>query len=328
MKNAPLVSPRFAAAVAGLLGTAIVSVPAQAAGVVAGTLIQNTATATFTSGTSTGSIQSNTVTVKVDELLDVSVSGLTTGAVTTASGEAILAYSLTNTGNGPEAFVIGLDPAVAGNAFDVTVQSIFADTNGNGSYDPGVDQPLGAGATTALLAPDTSLKLFVVVSLPADAGDGETSQLRLTADAATGTGAPGTVFAGQGDGGGDAVAGASGGTGTALDSVLASLASVSLLKTATIADPFRGTQPVPGATVTYTLVATVSGTGSANGLHITDIIPAGTTYMPGSLTLEGIGLSDGADSDAGIAGASGIDVTIGTAPTGTSKTVTFAVTIN
>lgn len=301
---------------------------AHATGVTAGTLIQNTASATYTSGASTGTVQSNTVTIRVDELLDVAVAGLTSSPVPIGSSNVALGYSVTNTGNGPEAFNLAINPSVAGNNFDASVVSVAVDTNANGTYDSGVDQILGVGAPTQSLAPDATLRVFVLVNLPGGVSDGQTSQVRLTANAVTGTGTPGTTFAGQGQGGGNAVVGTSGATSNGLDSLIAQLSSVSLAKSAAIADPFGGTQPVPGAVVTYSLVATVSGSGTADALRITDAIPTGTTYQTGTLTLQGAGLSDASDADAGTASAAGIDVNLGSVAGGSTRTVTFAVRIN
>lgn len=325
MKNATSPLLRRVLALFGLLS----AMPAaHATGVTAGTLIQNTASATFTSGASSGSVTSNTVTVKVDELLDVAVAGLTSTPASASGSNVVLGYSVTNTGNGPEAFNIAVNPTVAGNNFDVTVQSLVVDTNGNGIYDAGVDQVLSAGAPTPSIAADGALRLFVLVNLPAGATDAQTSQVRLTASAVTGTGTPGTTFAGQGQGGGNAVVGASSATANGLDSLIAQLSSVTLAKSAAIVDPFGGAQPVPGATVTYSIVATVAGSGSASGLHVTDAIPTGTTYQPGTLKLQAAALTDASDADAGTASASGIDVNIGTVASGSTRTVTFAVKIN
>jgi len=109
---------------------------------------------------------------------------------------------------------------------------------------------------------------------------------------------------------------------------IAQLATVSLTKSATIADSSGGSSPTPGAVMTYTLVATVAGSASVGNLHVTDPIPAGTTYQPGTLKLAGASLTDASDGDAGAASASGIDVNLGTVAGGSSRTVTFAVKIN
>ncbi len=75
---------------------------------------------------------------------------------------------------------------------------------------------------------------------------------------------------------------------------------------ATVQDPFGGTEPVPGARITYQIVVNATGTGSAANSVIDDAIPAFTTFVPGSLRLNAVALSDAADADAGefIAGAS------------------------
>jgi uncharacterized repeat protein (TIGR01451 family) len=187
---------------------------------------------------------------------------------------------------------------------------------------------LGAGAATPSLAPDKSVKVFVLVTAPAGATDAQTSQVRLTALAATGTGTPGTSFAGKGEGGGDAVVGLTSASAHSLASLIASLAAVTLTKTAAITDQFNTSKPVPGATVTYTLSAKITGTGTVEGLHINDGIPAGTTYVPGSLKLGTSALTDADDTDAGKAGTSGIDVTLPTLSGGTTSNVSFAVKIN
>lgn len=309
-------------------GAAMAPSIAHATGVTAGTTISNTASATYTSGSANGTVSSNTVNVRVDELLDVAVTPLTTTPATAGANDVVLEYSITNTGNGSEAFKVTVNPAVAGNDFNATVMSIVVDSNGNGTYEPGTDQIITSGSATPAIAADGTLKIFVIVRLPATATDGQTSQVQLIADAATGTGTPGTVFAGQGAGGGDAVVGSSTASKFANDALVAALAAVSLAKTASIADPFGGTQPVPGAVVTYTLTATVSGSGDVSAFHITDAFPAGTTYQPGTLRLGTATLTDASDTDAGVATASAIDVNIGTATGGTTKVVKFNVKIN
>jgi uncharacterized repeat protein (TIGR01451 family) len=307
---------------------AISAVPARASGVTAGTLIQNTASATYSSGSGTNTVQSNTVSVKVNQLVDVAVAGLNSSPVTSTS-TATLSYSITNSGNGSDSFNLVADPNVPGNPFVGTVQKIAVDTNGNGQFDPTVDQEITAGGATPAISPDGSLKILVVVALPANATDTQTSQIKLTATSVIGSGNPGTLFGGKGVGGVDAVIGMSHGTGSALDSIAASLAAVSLTKSAAIADPFGGSAPVPGAVVTYKIVASFSGTGSANGVHVTDVIPTGTTYQPGTLALDGTALSDASDADAGVGGSSGIDVTLGDVAGGSAdKSVTFKVKIN
>lgn len=302
--------------------------PAHSAGVGAGTLIQNSASATYTSGSGTTTIQSNTVTVTVDQLLDVAVAELDSSPVAASSNSAVLTYSITNTGNGSDAFILTADPNVSGNAFNAVVQSIVFDTNGDGKYDAG-DQVIAQGAATPQIAANGSSKVFVIVSLPPGATDAQSSQVKLTATSIIGSGSPGTVFAKKGVTGVDAIVGLSHGTQSALDSVTASLATVSLVKSAVIADQFGSSNPLPGAVVTYTIVAHVSGSGTAGSVHVVDVIPTGTTYQAGTLALNGTSLTDPADSDPGTASSTGIDVALGNVAGGSSdKSISFKVKIN
>jgi uncharacterized repeat protein (TIGR01451 family) len=317
---------------AGLLGGSLLPLigasPALATGVPAGTLIANTATATYNAGGAPGSVTSNTVTIKVDELLNVAVATLSTSPTSAGAAPATLVYSVTNGGNGPEAFNLAADPNIAGNGFNGTITGIAIDTNGNGTYEAGVDALLGAAPATPALSPDGSVKVFVLVSVPAGATDAQTSQVRLTATATTGSGTPGTSFAGQGEGGGNAVVGLSTASSNSLAALIASLASVTLTKSATISDQFGSANPVPGATVVYSLAAKVTGSGTAHAVGVADAIPVGTTYVPGSLKLDGAGLTDASDSDTGTADASGIAVGLGDVAGGTTRTVNFSVKIN
>ena len=310
------------------IAAALITTPAHAGGVKAGTLIENTASATYDGGAGPVTIPSNTITVKVDELLDVTITSRDSGPVSAAPGSAVLTFELTNTGNGPEAYTLTANPAVAGNDFDTTVNGIAVDTNGNGVYDPGVDQMLTGPATTAAIAADASLTVFVLVTIPGGVADGDQSDVSLLAEAVTGTGAPGTAFAGQGAGGGNAIVGSTGANATATGSLSVGITDVDLIKSATVRDPFGGTGIVPGATITYAIRAEVRGSGSVSDLVVTDAAPADTTYVAGSLKLDGAILTDAADADAGRSGASGISVDLGTVSGGSSRTVTFQVIID
>lgn len=267
--------------------------------------------------------------MRVDELLDVTVTSLDSGPIGGAPGEAVLTFEITNQGNGPEAFELTANPSVAGNDFDTTVTSIAVDSNGNGTYDPGVDAILTGPETTPVLASDEALTVFVIVEVPVDAADGEATEVELSADAVTGTGAPGTVFSGQGVDGGDAIVGSTGATASANGSIVVGITTVDLTKSVTLADPFGGTSAVPGSVATFTINANVAGSGSVDDLVVTDAIPTGTTYVANSLTLDGVGLTDASGDDAGEGSdANGISVDLGTVAGGTVHAITFDVTID
>ncbi|EDL49982.1 hypothetical protein ED21_25963 [Erythrobacter sp. SD-21] len=301
---------------------------AHADGVGAGTLIENTASATYDDGTGSVTIPSNTVSVRVDELLDVTLTSLNSGPVAAEPGSAVLTFEITNTGNGPEAFTLTANPSVPGNDFDSTVDLIAVDTNGNGVYDPGIDQILTGPETTPVLDAEENLTLFVIVTVPGEVADGEQSDVDLLAEAVTGTGAPGTVFAGQGVDGGDAIVGANGASANAIGTLLVGITSVDLIKSATIADRFGGTSAVPGSVVSYTITANVTGSGSVSDLVVSDTFPTGTTYSNGTLKLDSGSLTDADDADVGEATSTDISVDLGTVAGGTSRTITFDVIID
>jgi uncharacterized repeat protein (TIGR01451 family) len=318
----------FAALVVGAVAV-VSNAPAHAEGVLAGTLIENTAQASYTLGGINQTVPSNTVTVRVDEVLDVTVASLDASSVTLNSNGAVLAFSIANVGNGPEAYEITINPAISGEDFDPVVTAVAYDSNDSGRYEDGIDTLIPTGTNTPEIAADLTLQVFVILAFPTPLpADTDLADVRLTATAATGSGTPGTVFAGQGVGGSDAVVGATTAQDNDLGRVIAQISAVSLAKTATVRDPFGGTETVPGAIVTYQLVAAVTGSASISNLSVTDPIPANTTYEPGSLTLDSSPLTDSADSDAGNATASLVTVDLGTVPGDTSHTITFQVKIN
>ncbi|HEY0044934.1 MAG TPA: hypothetical protein VGB62_10335 [Allosphingosinicella sp.] len=314
-----------------LVSTGVLAGTANAAGTLAGTNITNVATATYDlPNGDPATIDSNTVTLLVDELLDVTVDWKDPADVATAPGRTaqLLTYTLANGGNGTEAFKLSTVANGGGDDFDPAVTSIVLDSNGNGAYDAGVDTVYVAGSNDPELAPDARITVFVLSSIPAGAADTNRAHADLVAVAKTGSGAPGTSFAGLGQGGGNAVVGATGADADAAGWYKVSKADLSFVKSATVADSFGGTANAPGATITYTLTATVNGSGSLANVKVADAIPAGTTFKPGSITLDSAPLSDAADSDAGAFTGSGISVGLGTLPSGSAKTITFQVKID
>jgi len=105
--------------------------------------------------------------------------------------------------------------------------------------------------------------------------------------------------------------------GFATDAFIAKFTMVPDLSLAKRADPSANTILVQGETITYTLVASNSG-GTAAGVLIADVIPSGTTYVPGSLT-----------STLGTPAFDGTRVTVDlpSFATGTALTATFQVTV-
>jgi uncharacterized repeat protein (TIGR01451 family) len=274
---------------------ACVATPVMATGTVAGTNISNTATATYNDPSGNPqTVPSNTVTFKVDELLDVTVVAADPGDVPVAPGSTnqVLSFTVTNTGNGQEAFRLTPNATIGGDQFDPAVTSLVLDTNGNGVYDPGIDTVYNAGSNDPLLNPDQSIRVFVLSTIPGGTVDNNLGTVDLTATSVTvvnaaGPTAPGTVIAGTGQGGSDAVIGTTSGDGVDNGQYIVQSATVTFTKSAVVTNPFNLPDPVPGSIVTYTLVANVSGTGTLSNLTISDPIPVNTTYLPGTITLQG-----------------------------------------
>ncbi len=303
---------------------------AHAAGTLAGTDIQNIATASYDNGGVPVDIASNTVIIKVDELLDVTVASADPGDKITAASQAgnVLTYQITNTGNGSEAFALTADVAKAGDDFNPVLQQIILDTNGNGVYDAGTDVLYIPGTNDPVLAPDANIKIFIITDTPSTVIDANRAEVGLLAVAKTGAGAPGTAFAGLGEGGGNAVVGSSGADAEASGFLIVQTASIDLLKTAAISDPFGGSRPVPGATITYTIVATVTGSGSLANVVLSDPIPANTQYLPASILYQTVVQTDAADAaDQSNFNGSVITTVAGTIPAGETRTLSFKVKI-
>lgn len=315
-------------ALCSLLGF-VCTQPAMAAGTLAGTDIENIAEASYDVGAGTVTLQSNMVVIKVDELLDVTVDATDPGDVTTAPGFVgnVQAYRVTNTGNGDEAFALTANVTNGGDDFDPTLQKIVIDTNNNGVYDPGIDTDYIPGTNDPVIAPDQSKNIFIISNTPAGVVDGNRADVGLTAVAVTGSDLAGTSFAGVGQGGGDAVVGLTGATSSDSGFLAVQSASLALVKTASILDPFGGDQPVPGAIITYMIAANVTGSGTITNLVITDPIPVGSLYEVGTITLQAAALTDAADADAGNFNGTTVRVVAGNVPAGQTRTVTFKVKI-
>ena len=316
---------------AALAAAVVSTAPAYATGTVAGTTISNTATATYTDPVGNPvTVSSNRVDLRVDEVLDVTVATAESGDVASQPGATnqVVRYTVTNTGNGSEAFRLTPITAIGGDAFDPTATSIVLDTNGNGVYDPIGDTVYVPGTNDPVLAPDTQIRVFILSTVPGSATDGQRGQIDLTATAVTGSGPAGTTFATQGTGGGDAVVGTTTAVGRDQSFFVVSAATVVLVKSASVLDPFGGTKSVPGSIITYTLIATVSGSGTLANLAVGDPAPAATTYVPASITAESAAVSDATDADIGEFAGGRVAVRFGNVAGGQTRTVTFKVKIN
>jgi len=289
-------------------------------GTPAGTPIVNTAGLRYDADGTAQSTSSNTVTIIVAERLDVALVRDGRGAVVVTAQPVAIPFTLTNLDNGAESFVL----AASVSPGSAVLRTLVIDTDGDGRYDPAKDVAPVDGKTP-LLSPGQSIKLLaILVATPK--GGATNAVLTVTARSTTGSGATGNVYPSAGDGGGDAVVGPTGALATVSVPLGTALAGPVLLKSQSVRAADGSQTAVRDAVITYTLEARF--TDAVTGARIADPIPVGTVFVPGSLSLDGAPLSDGADDDAGrfdpsAAQGAGVTVALGRVAAGSSHTVQF-----
>ena len=286
-------------AVLGIAATALVGTNAHAVGTAAGTLIENTATASFSVAGVNDSV-SDTADFNVDEIINVDVTGELTlpSAVTvdTPETDAVTEFLVTNNGNGTETFDLTVDGALGGDDFDVALNGTFVYIdNGDGSFNLADETAVTGGQIT--LTPDQQVRLFVLADIPASLSDGDDALISVQAQTSNpdlSSGTPGDTDTGGGDGGVNAILGATGGIDSDTQQYTVTAVEVQISKTILNVNDFFGADDandlfIPGAEVTYQIVVNVVGsTGSADSLTITDSIdPAdGIAYIRESVTVD------------------------------------------
>lgn len=304
----------------------------------AGTTITNIATVNYTVAGSGFTQSTNTASFRVDELISVAVTGPAAAqSVATPDTNRVLTFTVTNTGNGPEAYnlIANLNPgAPVVDQFDPRPGGaglLFVDTNNNGRLDIGVDT-LVAGPLT--INPDSATnpptRILFVANIPPGLANGNQGAVTLTAVSAT----PGAVVAGAGaapgtvlpNGGTPAVggpgidavvgAGRNGPTDSGADDsangiyvigavvavaktiiAVTSPAGVTAAGCNGAVPPAGCTAYVPGAIIQYQLTVTISGPGFAQAVQVFDDVPANTTYVAGSIRFNATPRTDQADGD-------------------------------
>ena len=336
---------------------------ALAVGTPAGTDISNTANISYDVGSVTGlTASSNTETVTVAEILDVTVTSLDASALQVNPGDVdrVRTFQVDNIGNGNETFELSVSSTLSGDDFNPTGPMIYID-NGDGSYVPSDDPQYVSGVNDPNINADGFVIIHVLNSIPTtnganplnegDTGDTQliaTSLLAINDPAVT----PGLSPAGtqitspslnEGDLGTEAIIGNSQGQADALGTYVISSVEIDVRKSVAMTNPFTGaatTVAMPGGTMNYTIeVEVTSGTGTASNVVFTDVIPGNTTYADDTLYLDkndGSGLVQLTDAisaddegDVGQTTANTVTVDLGNLSASNGiQTITFAVTIN
>ncbi|WP_332775542.1 beta strand repeat-containing protein [Polaromonas sp.] len=250
MSPAPLRPERlFTHWIVGLFAALVLALAgfaAHAAPPPSGTSISNQASATYSDASGVSrTVTSNVVQTTVQQVASLTLAA--NGAQNATPGSVVYyPHTLTNTGNGSDGFNLA-----TGNAggFTMAGVQIFAD-NGSG-------QPTGAPITsTGSLAAGAVFKFIVAGTLPGTATAGQTNAITVTAT---------SLF--------DATK-----TTTNTDTTTVSNnAVITLTKAVSASSGAPGSGPY-----TYTLTYTNTGNSTATAVVISDIVPAGMTYVAGS----------------------------------------------
>lgn len=306
-------------AVLGSMGTAQADT-----GTAAGTSISNTASVSYTVNGSPQTTSSSTSTFVVDRKVNFTVALDQAGntQVNLDQHNAYVKFKVTNTTNGAQDFILdpdqqnislGILPGT--DNFDLSQLKAYVDSNGNGVYDPGVD----TAQFIDELAPDASATVFLVGNVPTDPAT-NLAFVSMHVTAATGT-TPGTqgsalvstelnlgnadgivdiIFA-DNDSDGALYLGdiARNGQGRAYGALEVGTRNVALTVTKTarvVADGIGSLVPkaaMPGAEVEYCFIfRNATLLVPAHNLVLSDVVPTNTTYVPGSISLGGLGVGD------------------------------------
>lgn len=287
-----------------LISSALLSSHTFAIGTDAGTPVSNTATVSFTRGGNPDTAQAS-VSFNVDEVINLNVTATNaSNNITNGDKNVAISYTVTNTGNGSEAFKLlkSINSSVNELPLADADLSIYYDTSTTpNGFDPNnINEQLYTG-TDITIANDAFITVYIVSDVPNGAALNTKSELILTAVSQTEAGGVkagesnfGTVIPNAGDSSTNAIIAINQGRDNASSELTVTtfdpskslevdidkliLGSTALVNnTATTTD-----QKIPGAMVTYFIKVTVKN-DTASALNISDIIPANMTYVAQSL---------------------------------------------
>ncbi|HEY1228018.1 MAG TPA: DUF11 domain-containing protein, partial [Ramlibacter sp.] len=207
-------------------------------------------------------------------------------------------------GNATDTVALARDNAVGGDQFDPTDSpqgAIWLETGAQAGLQtsgPNADIVYVAGSNDPVLAAGASRIVYLASGIPSGFTTGATGRANLQARSslAPPNAAPGAqvgVISGV-----PVIAGANGARSTATCTSLVSVIAVGIAKSVVaVADNQGGTRVMPGSVITYRLLVSATGSGSANNVVVSDPLPAALTYVPGSITVDGAPRTDAADGD-------------------------------
>jgi uncharacterized repeat protein (TIGR01451 family) len=316
---------------------------AHATGTTSGTVVNNTATVDYSvGGVAQAQLTSPTATFTVDSRVDFTVTEVGGTATQTYPGvsNVVATFRVSNTGNSTQGYVLSVVNQTTATPQGLSAQDDDLDVNnlrvfvddGSGVYDA-ADTAVNIGS----LANDANRLVFVLADIPGGLATARYANVRLTARAAVVNTTTLVTESASNTAGVDTVIAdaARDNSESALDTYDVGV-SLTLTKTvALISDPLNGTtspKAIPGAVMEYTIVVTnASTTQTANPATVTDDIPTGTTFVPGSIVVNTTTDTTNSQFQNGpparvVANAGPVPVRVGT--TNGTSTVRFRVTIN
>jgi trimeric autotransporter adhesin len=259
----------------------------------AGTRIVSSVTATYEASNGTPYTVTDSIVVVVGQVAGVDVDP-PRAATANPGTTVVFAHVVTNLGNGPDSMLV----AAASRAGWPT--RLYVDADGDGALGAG-DPPLGGPIALAMGA---SARLLVAVDVPntrAVRGVTDSVDVRATSryDAAVA----------------DAL----------VDALAVRDAGIAITLDKSVDRPTANV----GDVVTYTITYVATGPGTATEFEITDAVPVGSSYLPGTMRWNGTPLTDAAGDDIAFFDAAGnrLVFQIGDVAGGQSGAVTFQVRV-
>lgn len=249
----------------------------------------NQATVTFNSGAFSGTSMSNTVTVPVSQAI-IQVVKSSNVTVATVGDTIVYFLNLTNTGN-TDATVTLSDPVPAGGEF--VPNSVIV----NGVPQPGVDPEQGIVVGTVPAGGTITVAVSLQVNIetlpsPQQLVNSAVANFSFTLPdgrTATGSSPSNTVI------------------------IPVSSPDVTVVKSSSAIDAISGDR------ITYTILVTNNGISTVNNVVVIDPIPTGSTFVPGSVMVDGVPVPT-ANPEVGIP--------VGSIAAGDTATITFDVIVS
>lgn len=331
---------------ASTLSAAMMNAGSASANTLVGTDITNQVSVSYTVGTTPQTAATNSNTFEVDRkvLFTVAEDGNATTSVVPGTTDQWVGFVLTNSSNDTLDFALSPTQLSGGTAihggtdnFDVSNIKVFVDSNNNGIYDPGVD----TATSINNLAPDTSVRVFIVGDVSLTQTNGQVAGVTLTATALNADGSAiaavddntantdgvETIFADTGRDGVEA----------AQDDFTVSTASLVVSKLSrVVSDGVSASNPkaVPGAVVEYCIVVTNTGSQPATSVAVSDdlnLVPDVTfdaSYTPKTDGNVVSGNTCTAGSSNGTFAGNVVSGTLSNIASGETRTLVFRVTID